>query len=73
MKPSECGFANPPDDDTPEREIIDRFADFLRAAGPAMTQADIDAGNTRTRTPANRYHLRFLAWRVGQVPMIGAR
>lgn len=25
-----CGFCHPPADDTPEREAIDAFADFLR-------------------------------------------
>lgn len=63
-----CGFAYPPADGTPEREIMDRFADFLRVAGPALSPDDVAAGKFRLRSPAERYHLRFLAWRVGQVP-----
>jgi hypothetical protein len=62
-----CGFAHPPADGTRSREIVDRFADFLRAAGPAPTRADIDAGRTVRRSPAARYRLRLLAWKVGQV------
>lgn len=55
MKPSECGFASPPADGTREREIIDRFAEFLAAAGPAVP---------RRRSPARRYRLRYMAWRT---------
>lgn len=65
MRPSSCGFANPPADGTRNRELVDRFADFIRAAGPPVTQAEIDAGRTGPRTPAKRYELRFLAWRMG--------
>lgn len=68
MKPSECGFARPPADGTRDRKIFDRFGDFLAAAGPAVTKAQIDAGTTRLRSPAQRYHLRLLAWRLGSVP-----
>lgn len=62
-----CGTAYPPADGTPEREILDRFADFLRAAGPAVSPADVEAGRFHLRSPAQRYHVRLLAWRVGQV------
>lgn len=62
-----CGTCHPPADDTPAREVMDRFADFLRAAGPAVTKAQVEAGAFRLRSPAERYRLRFLAWRVGQV------
>lgn len=60
MSARECGFASPPADGTPEREVMDRFADFLREAGPPSTP--------RRRTPAERYRIRFLIWRMGQVP-----
>lgn len=33
MKPSECGFAAPPPEDSHDREVMDRFADFLKLAG----------------------------------------
>lgn len=62
-----CGNASPPADGTPEREIIDRFADFLRVAGPALSPQQVADGGFRLRSPAERYHLRFLAWRIGQV------
>lgn len=63
MKRGECGFAYPPADGTRDREIVDRFADFMRAAGPAPKPGV----KPRRRTPAQRYHLRFLMWRMGQV------
>jgi hypothetical protein len=63
-----CGFGHPPPDGTHDREVIDRMIDFMRAAGPAVTKKQIDSGETKWRTPAGRYNLRFLAWRVGQVP-----
>lgn len=63
-----CGTAHPPADGTREREVVDRFADFLREAGPAVTKADSEAGRFRIRTPSERYRVKFLAWRVGRVP-----
>lgn len=63
-RPTECGFASPPADGTRDREIVDRFADFLAVAGPAVTKADIDAGRFRERSPAERYRVRFMAWRM---------
>lgn len=68
MRPSECGFANPPADGTRDREMIDRFADFLRVAGPALTKEQREAGAFLLRSPAQRYHVRFLAWRCSQEP-----
>lgn len=68
MKPSKCGYANPPVDGTRNREIMDRFGDFLREAGPAVTIEAFNAGRYRLRSPAERYRIRFLAWRMGQVP-----
>lgn len=68
---TDCGTCHPPADGTRDREIVDRFADFLRAAGRPLTRAELDAGITadgrpvRLRTPAERYHLRFLVWRCG--------
>lgn len=67
-----CGFAYPPADGTPDREVMDRFADFLRAAGPpARPVRGPDGRNSWAhlplRSPAQRYHLRFLAWRMEQV------
>lgn len=59
-----CGFAHPPPDGTPDREVIDRFRDFLRVAGPPLKPGE----KGTPRTPANRYHVRFLIWRMGQVP-----
>lgn len=64
----ECGTCHPPADGTHDREVVDRFRDFLEAAGPAVSPADVDAGRFRLRSPANRYHVRLMAWRVGQVP-----
>lgn len=63
-----CGNAHPPADGTREREIIGRFKDFLREAGPAVTREDVLAGRTILRSPAGRYRIRFLAWRMGAVP-----
>lgn len=63
-----CGNAYPPADGTREREIIDRFKDFLSEAGPCVSREDVQAGRTILRTPAARYRIRFLAWRTGSVP-----
>lgn len=63
----DCGSCYPPAEDAPAREVVERFADFLRAAGRPATRADIAAGRFRLRTPAERYRVRFLAWRMGQV------
>ncbi len=30
MNPRDCGTCNPPPEDSPDREELDRFADFLR-------------------------------------------
>lgn len=60
-----CGTAYPPKDGTRDREVIDRFRDFLQEAGPAVTKADREAGRFRVRTPAGRYRIKFLAWRMG--------
>jgi hypothetical protein len=64
VRPSECGFANPPADGTRNRELVDRFADFIRAAGPPVTRAQVEAGQTVPRPPHERYALRLLAWRM---------
>lgn len=64
MRPSSCGFANPPADGTRNRELVDRFADFIRAAGRPVTRAEVEAGQTVPRPPHERYALRFLAWRM---------
>jgi hypothetical protein len=61
VRPSECGFANPPADGTRNRELVDRFADFIRAAGPPVTRAQVEAGQTVPRPPHERYALRLLA------------
>lgn len=50
---------SPPANGIREREVYDRFADFLVAAGPP----DRWPGSS----PARRYHLRLLAWRLGRV------
>lgn len=58
-----CGFAHPPADGTRDREVVDRFRDFLAAiGGPA------DGKHFAGLSPARRYRVRFLAWRAGQVP-----
>lgn len=69
MRPSECGFASPPADGTRDREIMDRFAEFLAAVGPAVTKAQIDAGETTLRSPAARYRLRYMAWRMSDAAL----
>lgn len=46
----------PPAPGTREAEVVARFAAFLRVAG---TPAEFDASS-----PARRYHVRLLAWRV---------
>lgn len=61
-RPRECGFANPPADGTAEREIIDRFSEFLREVGPPATK-------DKPRAPvsaAKRYRIRFLIWKMEQ-------
>lgn len=63
MRRGECGFAYPPPDGSRDREAVDRFADFMRAAGPAPRKGE----KLEPRTPAQRYHLRFLIWRMGRV------
>lgn len=52
----------PPPDGTREREIVDRFADFLAEAPRPSREAWL------AMTPARRYRVRFLAWRLEQVP-----
>lgn len=37
MRPSECGFASPPLEDTRDREALDRFGEFLRLVGSPRT------------------------------------
>lgn len=61
MKPAECGFARPPADGTPAREAVDRFVDFLAAVGGPASRETIDR-----LSPARRYHVRLLAWRLSQ-------
>lgn len=58
-----CGFAFPPIDGSSEREVMDRFADFMREAGPPLCPGESGV----PRTAAERYRVRFLAWRIGQV------
>lgn len=64
-----CGNAHPPADGTRNREIIDRFSDFLREAGPPAVP-DHKGGWTfiPSMSAAKMYRRRFLAWRVSQVP-----
>lgn len=62
-----CGTCNPPADGTADREVIDRFRDFLAVAGPpAVRQPDGTwAPPARPpRTAAERYRFRFLVWRM---------
>lgn len=42
---------------------MDRFIDFLAAAGRPLKPEE----RGTPRSPANRYHVKFLAWRMGQV------
>jgi hypothetical protein len=51
----------PPVDGTRDRELYDRFADFLRNAGPPPTRDPL--------TPARLYHLKFLAWHCSPVAL----
>lgn len=65
------GFAHPPDDGTREREIIDRFADYLREAGPPPCRdgvVDYEAPMVplASRTPSQRYRMRYLIWKFDQ-------
>lgn len=53
-----CGFAYPPIEGTHDREVVDRFLDFLQEA-PGASAAAIAACS-----PARRYRIRFLAWRL---------
>jgi hypothetical protein len=59
MHPQECGFHQLPADGTRDRELVDRFGDFLAAAGPVRSWLML--------SPAERYRVRFLLWRMGQI------
>lgn len=63
----DCGTCHPPADGTRDREIVDRFGDFLRAAGPAAIGAAVAGADPRSRrrSPAERYRLKLLVWRCG--------
>jgi hypothetical protein len=51
-----CGTCRPPADDTPEREVIDVFADFLREAGAAgVNPRDPLPDTTAARAFARRW------------------
>lgn len=63
MRRGECGTAYPPADGTYDREAIDRFADFLRMAPKLATKAQVDAGQSRPASPAERYRLKLAVWR----------
>jgi hypothetical protein len=36
VKPAQCGTHRLPPDGTPDREVMDRFAEFLRRSGPRV-------------------------------------
>ena len=40
MKPKECGFTSPPPEDSPDRERMDAFADWLRILAESPRNAD---------------------------------
>lgn len=50
--PSQCGFANPPPEDSPDREQLDRFAEFLRIVNEAPKD---DQGRSIVGPRAIRY------------------
>lgn len=58
-----CGTAYPPADGTREREIIDRFRDFLSEGWQPGTK-----DRPLRLTAAARYRFHFLIWRMDQVP-----
>jgi len=61
----DCGTCHPPADGTHEREVIDRFRDFLREG---FQPANKSTGFVPRRTAAQMYRFHFLIWRIGQVP-----
>lgn len=71
----ECGFAHPPPDGSRDAEIVDRFRDFLAEAGPAPIKAAAAGPSSSTAvwraplSPAGRYRLRFLIWRMSRVAL----
>lgn len=68
MKPSQCGTASPPADGTRDREVVDRFADFLQARSAVAARVADGTYVKGQQVPAwQRYHLRLLAWRVGHL------
>lgn len=61
MTPSRCGFANPPADGTAEREVIDRFRDFLSEGWvPARRGQPLPR-----RSAAQMYRFHYQIWRIG--------
>lgn len=65
MRRHECGTATLPPEGTYDREVVDRFAEFLRSAPRLATMAEVDAGRSRPASPAERYRLKLAAWRLG--------
>jgi hypothetical protein len=54
---SDCGFCHPPIEDSHDREVMDRFADFLRNAPPP---------GIYLKSAAARYRFRYLVWKCEQ-------
>lgn len=68
-----CGTCHPPADDTAAREIIDRFRDFLDVAPPPLTPGDTRSHYLDGLSPARRWRVRFLAWKLMQpLPAVDA-
>lgn len=59
-----CRNAHPPADGTHDREVIDRFRDFLSEGWvPAVEGQPLPP-----RTAAQSYRFHYQIWRVGNVP-----
>lgn len=62
MRPGECGFAYPPADGTVDREIVDRFAHFLRLCDDTFDKKGKQLGDPISRW--ERYLLRIAIARM---------
>jgi hypothetical protein len=63
-----CGNAHPPADGTRDREVIDRFRDFLSEGWVPANVKSTPERPLRQLTAAERYRFHFQVWRIGAVP-----
>jgi hypothetical protein len=63
MERTKCGTCHPPADGSKDREVIDRFADFLRE-GWQPARRD---GFVPRCTAAQMYRFHYQIWRIGAV------